>query len=217
MSRKSFQPNWPRPLPSVFKISSKLILSHPHSHLLRTSIVYHPCVQIVTKILKVRELFFSPLPHEEPDGQCDQQEQGAQGCRAQVAEVEDQAHAAADKGAVVIATVQGDIHDIGKNIVKLLLENYGFHVTDLGKDVSPQTVVDTVRQTGARLVALSALMTTTVPAMEQTIHLLRRELPACQIMVGGAVLTADYAAAIGADFYGADAMEAVRYAQSVYS
>lgn len=123
---------------------------------------------------------------------------------------------AANKGAVVIATVKGDIHDIGKNIVKLLLENYGFRVTDLGKDVSPQTVVEAVQKTGARLVALSALMTTTVPAMEETISLLRREIPTCKIMVGGAVLTADYAATIGADFYGADAMEAVRFAQSVY-
>ncbi len=124
---------------------------------------------------------------------------------------------AANKGAVVIATVKGDIHDIGKNIVKLLLENYGFRVTDLGKDVSPQTVAEAVQKTGARLVALSALMTTTVPAMEETISLLRREIPTCKIMVGGAVLTADYAATIGADFYGADAMEAVRFAQSVYA
>ena len=128
-----------------------------------------------------------------------------------------QTNTAANKGAVVIATVKGDIHDIGKNIVKLLLENYGFHVTDLGKDVSPQTVAEAVLKTGARLVALSALMTTTVPAMEETISLLRREIPTCKIMVGGAVLTADYAATIGADFYGADAMEAVRFAQSVYA
>ena len=128
-----------------------------------------------------------------------------------------QTNTAANKGAVVIATVKGDIHDIGKNIVKLLLENYGFHVTDLGKDVSPQTVAEAVQKTGARLVALSALMTTTVPAMEETISLLRREIPTCKIMVGGAVLTADYAATIGADFYGADAMEAVRFAQSVYA
>ncbi|MBO5928767.1 MAG: homocysteine S-methyltransferase family protein [Clostridia bacterium] len=122
---------------------------------------------------------------------------------------------AADKGHVIIATVKGDIHDIGKNIVKLLLENYGFRVTDLGKDVAPRTVLEAVQSTGSRLVALSALMTTTVPAMEETVQLLHREAPGCRVIVGGAVLTADYAAAIGADYYGADAMEAVRYAEKI--
>ncbi len=116
---------------------------------------------------------------------------------------------------VVIATVQGDIHDIGKNIVKLLLENYGFAITDLGRDVPPQEVVAAVKRTGAPLVALSALMTTTVPAMEETVRLLHREVPGCRVLVGGAVLNADYAAAIGADHYGKDAMEAVRYAITV--
>ena len=116
---------------------------------------------------------------------------------------------------IVIATVKGDIHDIGKNIVKLLLENYGFAVTDLGKDVAPEVIVDEVVKLGAPLVALSALMTTTVPAMERTIALLREKAPFCKVMVGGAVLTEEYAKQIGADFYGKDAMEAVRFAESI--
>ncbi len=116
---------------------------------------------------------------------------------------------------VVMATVHGDIHDIGKNIVRLLMENYGFTVVDLGRDVPPETVVETVVETGARLVALSALMTTTVPAMEETIRQLREAAPDCRVMVGGAVLNPEYANRIGADFYGKDAMEAVRYAETV--
>ena len=122
------------------------------------------------------------------------------------------ADAAAEKGQILLATVKGDIHDIGKNIVKVLLENYGYRVLDLGKDVSPEAVVEATRSHGITLVGLSALMTTTVPAMEETIRLLRKELPECRIMVGGAVLTKDYAAAIGADDYAADAMEGVRIA-----
>lgn len=116
---------------------------------------------------------------------------------------------------IVIATVFGDIHDIGKNIVKLLLENYGFSVTDLGKDVPPSVVCDAVIKTHAPLVGLSALMTTTVPAMEETIKLLRKNAPWCKIIVGGAVLTKEYAQTIGADFYAKDAMEAVRCAESI--
>ncbi len=116
---------------------------------------------------------------------------------------------------VVIATVKGDIHDIGKNIVKLLLENYGFEVIDLGKDVPPETVVEKVKEVHAPLAGLSALMTTTVPAMEETIGLLHEEAPWCRVMVGGAVLTQEYADKIGADFYGKDAMESVRYAREI--
>ena len=123
--------------------------------------------------------------------------------------------AAPRKYPVVLATVKGDVHDIGKNIVKLLLENYGYEVTDLGRDVPPEAVCEAAVRLGAPLVALSALMTTTVPAMEETIRALRVAAPACKVMVGGAVLTADYAAAIGADHYAADAMEAVRYAESL--
>ena len=115
---------------------------------------------------------------------------------------------------IVIATVKGDIHDIGKNIVKVLLENYGFYVVDLGRDVDPETVANA--SIGAKMVALSALMTTTVPAMEETIKLLRKATPETKIMVGGAVLTQTYADMIGADFYGKDAMDAVRIAQKVF-
>ena len=117
----------------------------------------------------------------------------------------------------VIATVKGDIHDIGKNIVKLLLENYGFNVIDLGKDVSPEKIAETVSEYHSPLVGLSALMTTTVPAMEDTIKLLRKNAPWCKIIVGGAVLTEDYAKKIGADKYAKDAMEAVRYSNEIIS
>lgn len=116
---------------------------------------------------------------------------------------------------VVLATVQGDIHDIGKNIVKLLLENYGFAVTDLGRDVAPGRIVQEVVRQHAPLLGLSALMTTTVPAMEETIRQVRAAAPWCSIVVGGAVLNREYAARIGADRYAADAMETVRYAEAV--
>ena len=115
----------------------------------------------------------------------------------------------------VIATVHGDIHDIGKNIVKLLLENYGFKVTDLGKDVPPENIVEEVVRLNAPLVGLSALMTTTVPAMEETIKLIKKQAPWCKVVVGGAVLTQEYADSIGADKYAKDAMETVRYAEEI--
>lgn len=130
-------------------------------------------------------------------------------------------HMISNKGSVdvkckfVIATVHGDIHDIGKNIVKLLLENYGFGVIDLGKDVPPEEIVSAVVENKAPIVGLSALMTTTVPAMEKTVKLLRKEAPWCSIAVGGAVLTGDYAKSIGADKYCRDAMETVRYAEKI--
>ena len=120
------------------------------------------------------------------------------------------------KGTIVLATVKGDIHDIGKNIVKVLLENYSFDVIDLGKDVPPETVVDMVVEKNIRLVGLSALMTTTVVSMEETIRLLREKAPWCKVMVGGAVLNQEYADMIGADFYGKDAMQSVHYAQEIF-
>lgn len=123
----------------------------------------------------------------------------------------------ASKCRVVIATVHGDIHDIGKNIVKLLLENYGFAVTDLGKDVPPEKIVQAAVGLDAPIVGLSALMTTTVPAMEETIMELRKAMPKCKIVVGGAVLTQEYADRIGADKYARDAMETVRYAEEINS
>ena len=115
-----------------------------------------------------------------------------------------------DKPMIILATVKGDIHDIGKNIVKLILENYGYEVLDLGHDVPPETVADEAARHSAPFVGLSALMTTTVPAMEETVKLLRERAPLCKVIVGGAVLTETYARSIGADAYAADAMEAVR-------
>lgn len=119
------------------------------------------------------------------------------------------------KATVVLATVKGDIHDIGKNILKLILENYGYNVIDLGKDVSREIILDASREHRADYVGLSALMTTTLPAMESTVELIHRELPNCRVMVGGAVLTEEYAKKIGADFYGKDATEAVKYLENV--
>ncbi len=123
--------------------------------------------------------------------------------------------AGSGRGPIVLATVQGDVHDIGKNIVRLLLENYGYEVIDLGKDVPCERVVEEVVSRHAPLAALSALMTTTVPAMEETIRLLREQAPWCKTVVGGAVLNREYAEAIGADRYAKDAMETVRYAGEV--
>ncbi len=121
----------------------------------------------------------------------------------------------AAKAPIVLATVKGDIHDIGKNIVKVLLENYGYPVIDLGKDVEPAAVVEAAKKHAAPLVGLSALMTTTLGSMEETIRLLRAENVPCKVVVGGAVLTADYAKRIGADFYAKDAKESVDVARRV--
>lgn len=117
------------------------------------------------------------------------------------------------QGRIALATVEGDIHDIGKNIVKVLLESYGFEVLDLGKNVRPEQVLAAVQAEKLHMVGLSALMTTTVPAMERTIALLRREAPDCRVVVGGAVLTPELAAAIGAHAYARDAMDTVRFAR----
>lgn len=119
------------------------------------------------------------------------------------------------KGSIILATVKGDIHDIGKNIVKVLLENYSFDVLDLGKDVAPEVIVKAATEGQIPLVGLSALMTTTVPGMEETIRLLHKEAPWVKVMVGGAVLTEEYARTIGADCYCKDAMASVNYAQTV--
>ena len=119
------------------------------------------------------------------------------------------------KGKIVIATVKGDIHDIGKNIVKVLLENYGFEVIDLGRDVAPERVLEAVKESGAKIVGLSALMTTTVDAMKETVELLKKEVPEVVTMVGGAVLTQEYADMIGATYYAKDAMDGVRLATTV--
>lgn len=119
-------------------------------------------------------------------------------------------------GKIVIATVKGDIHDIGKNIVKVILENYGYKIYDLGKDVDPAEIVKVAVEEKAGLVGLSALMTTTLGAMEDTIRLLREHAPECRIMVGGAVLTEDYAAKIGADYYVKDAKASADVARKIF-
>lgn len=127
------------------------------------------------------------------------------------------AHVPADADrAIIVATVQGDIHDIGKNIVKMLLENYGFTVIDLGRDVAPEAIVAAARDTGARLIGLSALMTTTVGAMERTIALVHEQLPGVAVMVGGAVITQEFAEQIGADFYAKDAAASTRVASTFF-
>lgn len=123
--------------------------------------------------------------------------------------------AAKKKGKIILATVKGDIHDIGKNIVKVLLENYGYEIIDLGRDVPAEEIVKSAKENSVRLVGLSALMTTTVPNMAETIELLRREYD-CKVMVGGAVLTQEYSEQIGADFYCKDAMVSVRCAEKLY-
>lgn len=120
------------------------------------------------------------------------------------------------KGAVILATVKGDIHDIGKNIVKVLMENYSYEVIDLGKDVPPETIVETAVERHVQLVGLSALMTTTVPSMVETIKQLREKAPWAKVMVGGAVLTQDYADTMGADRYCRDAMASVNYAEEIF-
>ena len=121
----------------------------------------------------------------------------------------------ADRGTILLATVKGDIHDIGKNIVRMLLENYGYSVLDLGRDVAPEAIVEATLSHSIKLVGLSALMTTTVKAMQETVSALRAANADCRIMVGGAVLTAEYAAMVGADYYAKDAAEAARIAGEV--
>lgn len=122
-----------------------------------------------------------------------------------------------DKGKIVLATVKGDVHDIGKNIVRTVLENYGYKVIDLGKNVDPETVVSAVKENGIKLCGLSALMTTTVENMKITVELLKEKCPDCKIMVGGAVLTEEYAEKIGADKYCKDANQSAKYAESVFN
>lgn len=141
----------------------------------------------------------------------------ARAASANATPTEGDAHVPADADrTIIVATVQGDIHDIGKNIVKMLLENYGFTVIDLGRDVAPEAIVAAARDTGARLIGLSALMTTTVGAMERTIALVHEQLPGVAVMVGGAVITQEFADQIGADFYAKDAAASTRVASAFF-
>ncbi len=121
-----------------------------------------------------------------------------------------------NKGTILLATVKGDIHDIGKNIVKVVLENYGYKIIDLGRDISAERIVDEAKKNNIKLIGLSSLMTTTVKSMEETIRLLRKEYSACKVLVGAAVLTNEYSAKIGADFYAKDAKEAVDIAKKFF-
>lgn len=121
-----------------------------------------------------------------------------------------------NKGTILLATVKGDIHDIGKNIVKVVLENYGYKIIDLGRDISAERIVDEAKKNNIKLIGLSSLMTTTVKSMEETIRLLRKEYSACKVLVGGAVLTNEYSSKIGADFYAKDAKEAVDIAKKFF-
>ena len=140
----------------------------------------------------------------------------AEAARAAFEEARKKMPATGDAGpSVILATVKGDIHDIGKNIVKALLENYGYRVIDLGRDVPPETVVEAAIRDDVKLVGLSALMTTTVPAMAETIRHLREKKPDARVVVGGAVLTREYAEMIGADRYAKSAMDTVRYAETI--
>ena len=125
------------------------------------------------------------------------------------------ASAVKDRGKVILATVEGDVHDIGKNIVKILLENYGFSVIDLGKDVKPEKVIESIKENNVKVVGLSALMTTTVPSMEKTIQKIRDSYNDVTVIVGGAVLNKPYAMEIGADYYAADARETVKISQKI--
>ena len=120
------------------------------------------------------------------------------------------------KGKILLATVRGDIHEIGKNIVKAMLENYGYEVIDLGIDVPEQEIVEKIKQENIRLVGLSALMTSSVKSMEDTIKAIKLNGIDCKVMVGGAVLNPEYANMIGADYYGKDARAAVEIAQKVF-
>ena len=122
-----------------------------------------------------------------------------------------------NKHKIILATVKGDIHDIGKNIVKMILENYGYDVIDLGKDVEPETVVENIRKYDVKLVGLSALMTTTVKYMQQTVELIKEKCPDCKVMVGGAVLTEEYAKMVGADYYAKDALEGAKISENIFA
>lgn len=121
------------------------------------------------------------------------------------------------RGTIVLATVKGDIHDIGKNIVKMMLENYGYHIIDLGRDVAPDVIVETVLKTAAPLVGLSALMTTTVVSIRDTVTALKSAGATCKVMAGGAVLTPEYTKSVGADYYAKDAQQAVKIANEVFN
>lgn len=191
----------------AIRITEALILSENPLEIINTQLI--PALDEVGKGFETGKVFLPQLltSAEAAKGAFDV-------LKANMSEAEGQS---AKKEKIVLATVKGDIHDIGKNIVKVLLENYGYEVIDLGKDVSPNTVVDCVLSNQVSLVGLSALMTTTVVSMEETIQMLRAKAPGCKVIVGGAVLNQDYADMIGADYYAKDAMQTVSYAQKHFT
>ncbi len=197
-----------RGLPERAKALAQILLADRQPlDLVREELI--PALDRVGKAFEEKKLFLPQLL------------MSADAARAAFAVVQDAIRASgqaqASKGTVLLATVKDDVHDIGKNIVKVLLESYGFTVVDLGKDVPPETVAREARERKIRLVGLSALMTTTVPHMEETIRALRREAPDCKVIVGGAVLNEACAKSIGADAYSPDAMATVRYAEELFA
>ncbi len=195
---------------AVAKASERLLESHDPLALINE--VFVPILDVVGRKYDAGEFFLPQLmaSAEAVKAGFDVVRQRSQG------EGGSSDRALPEKREIIVATVEGDIHDIGKNIVKMLLENYGFAIVDLGRDVPAERIVDEVLARKARLLVLSALMTTTVKAMERTIELLRQQAPSCAVMVGGAVLTEDYAAKIDADFYAKDAAEATRIATGYF-
>ena len=165
-----------------------------------------PALDMVGKKYEAGKLFLPQLlmSAEAAKAAFDEVKSAMQGCAAEI------------KGRMILATVKGDIHDIGKNIVRVLLENYGYEVLDLGKDVAPELITETAIREDISLVGLSALMTTTVVSMEETIRLLREKKPDVKVVVGGAVMNREYADSIGADYYAKEAMDTVRYADSIF-
>lgn len=191
---------------SAYNLTKEMLVTHKSEHIVDNILV--KALDYVGKSFEAKKIFLPQLMKSA---------EAAKSAFKAIKESLQSGTGDSGKGPVLIATVKGDIHDIGKNILKLMLENYGFNVIDLGKDVSPERIIDEVISKEIKLVGLSALMTTTVESMADTIKLLREKAPDCKIMVGGAVLTYEYAKEIGADFYGKDAMSGVIYAQSVFN
>ena len=188
------------------KAASEMVINTPPLDIINDHLI--PALDKVGKAFETREIFLPQLL------------MSAESARAAFEAIKQymtkQGKAEEKRGKIVLSTVKGDIHDIGKNILKILLENYNFEVIDLGKNVEPVFVLETVLKENARLAGLSALMTTTVAYMEETIRLIKKKAPDCRIMVGGAVLTQEYSRQIGADFYSKDAMGGVRYADELF-
>lgn len=187
------------------EITTKLLETHSALEIIDQ--IYIPALNTVGEKFEAGEFFLPQLMMSS-----EAVKQGFDVLKEQVS-----GHTVEEKGKICLATVKGDVHDIGKNIVKMLLENHGYRMYDLGRDVDPEIVVETVKKYNIPLVGLSALMTTTVRSMEETIQLLRKEVPECTVFVGGAVLTPEYAELVGADHYSKDAASAARFAGEFFA